>query len=497
VGASRGESLARLAERYGRERSEVVALLAAVPAASLSGEERRALEAVRKALENELPPTLAPAEETSEAIPDCVYDAASLARGPNGREALSSRIYACFGRAAQRIEHGGKTLDRLTVLGLLATSDDAAARRALFFSLQPVWRSVNGDGGPSSPYRSLIRLSAAEWESRGSAAERSASALGIPSGELEGWLIAVLSAWKAATAERVEPWDYWYAAGKASREISPKIPLERLAELNEAYYRDLGADPVALGIRYDLAPRAGKTPVAFTTFGSRGTYRGGLLEGAEPWVFATYRSGGFDNLEELLHETAHAVHIAAIRTRPAFADWPEVDAFTEALGDLLALEVYEPEWQERYLGASVPLSDSLRGKYSSVVMDTAWSLFEIRMHRDPAADPNRVWTELTSEYLHVVPHAELSWWAVRGQLASSPGYMVNYGIGAIVAADLRARARELRGPFSRPDRAWYGWLSERLYRFGLERSSREVLEGFLGRPLSPRALLDDMSRASR
>ena len=31
----------------------------------------------------------------------------------------------------------------------------------------------------------------------------------------------------------------------------------------------------------------------------------------EPWVFATYRTGGLDNLNELLHETGHAVHIAA------------------------------------------------------------------------------------------------------------------------------------------------------------------------------------------
>jgi hypothetical protein len=40
-------------------------------------------------------------------------------------------------------------------------------------------------------------------------------------------------------------------------------------------------------------------------------------------------------------------------------------------------------------------------------------------------------------------------------------------------------------------------MSSRLYRFGLERPSRRVLEDFLGRPVSPRAFLDDLARAAR
>jgi oligoendopeptidase F len=222
----------------------------------------------------------------------------------------------------------------------------------------------------------------------------------------------------------------------------------------------------------------------------------GAVVPGEAWIFATYRAGGIDNLVELLHETGHAVHILAIRTRPAFADWPDSDTFTEALGDLIALEAYEPAWQQRYLGASAPLADSLRAKYASIVLDVAWALFEVRMHRDPLADPNAVWSAITHDYLHVVPHPELSWWAMRGQLVDSPGYMMNYALGAIVVADLRARCRELRGPFSAPDAGTYAWLSERLYRFGLERTSRAVVEDFLGRPVSPAALLEDLRRMS-
>jgi hypothetical protein len=250
----------------------------------------------------------------------------------------------------------------------------------------------------------------------------------------------------------------------------------------------------SIGVRYDLAPREGKTPVAFCTFGRRARHRNGTLEPAEPWVFATYRTGGLDNLNELLHETGHAVHIAAIRTRPAFADWPDSDPFTEAVAEFVSLDVYEPAWQHRWLGDSVPLADGLRGRYGGIVMDVAWAVFELRMQADPSADPNDVWTTLTRDYLRIRPHRELSWWAMRGQLVDSPGYMMNYAAGAILIAALRARAVELHGPSVAGSPSWYGWIARRLFRFGLERPTREVIEEFLGGPVSPAALLADMRR---
>jgi hypothetical protein len=38
-------------------------------------------------------------------------------------------------------------------------------------------------------------------------------------------------------------------------------------------------------------------------------------------------------------------------------------------------------------------------------------------------------------------------------------------------------------------------MTERLYRYGLERPSQRVVEEFLGRSISPRALIEDLSRA--
>lgn len=503
-----GERLDSLRLRYALSRARfAIGSLESIDTTVLAPIERRAVAAMRNAFAVWLPePPDAPAARTT--IPERSCDQSSVnAVAGEGYDALSAWMYRCYGQAARRIIVDGDTLDRLTILELLRTTDDSVRRRRLFMALEPVWRSVNGDNTPASAYRRFIRLSADKWKRDGSPMIASLAALGIAPDTAARWLTAMLDAWRAATPDSVlEPWDFYYAGGKASRLLRSALPLAQLRAINRRFHADIGADPVTLGIRYDLDPRAGKTPVAFTTFGRRG--REGRprwqmvngqwkLEGewtrSVPWVFATYRVGGLDNLGELLHETGHAIHIGAIRTRPAFLDWPDSDPWSEALGDLFALEVYEPRWQQRYLGRTVPIRDSYRAKYAGIVLDVAWSLFELRMHEDPSADPNQVWADLTSRYLRIAPHPEWSWWMIRGQLINSPGYMMNYAVGAVLVADLRAKLATDRGPLSCGDPGLYRYVSERVYRFGLERTSGEVLNAILGRPPASNAILRDMA----
>ena len=70
-------------------------------------------------------------------------------------------LYRRYGEAAASLRFGGETIDRPTALNRLATEEDPAARRELFEALGPVWHVVDGDGGEGSPYRRLLRASAA------------------------------------------------------------------------------------------------------------------------------------------------------------------------------------------------------------------------------------------------------------------------------------------------------------------------------------------------
>lgn len=488
------ESAAALRPEYVRSRSTLVRALAIDSGRLADSVDRRALRVMRETLDSELTATPELAEGTPiGAAVQCDYDSRRVA----GIDSLAARLYACYGRAAHSVVVDGDSLERLTVLARLSVTDDPAQRRRLFYGLQSLWHTVNGDDDDRSPWRELLRRRARTWEPGSTPFASRVRELGFDPDTVEAWLERLLDVWRATLPDSaLEPWDLYYAMGATSRRLSPRIPRDSLRPLAARFYRSLGADLATLRVHDDLDPRPGKDPVSFTTFGSRPRLVDGAWDPGEPWTFASYGVGGFDNLAELLHETGHAVHIAGIRTRPAFSDWPDADLFTEAIADLADGEAYDGRWQLAYLGDSATPADNRRAAYFGVMMDACWSLFEARMQRDPSLDPNAVWATLTSRYLHAVPHPELSWWAMRGQLIDVPGYLVNYALGSFISADLRDRIVRLHGPFTLGDSTWYGFVREHIYRFGLERSARRVMEDFLGRPVTADALLHDLSGAA-
>ena len=199
----------------------------------------------------------------------------------------------------------------------------------------------------------------------------------------------ILEAWRDATGpEMVEPWDYRFAIGEGGRRLAGSFSGDILV-LDHRFYKDLGVDLDALGVVYDIKSRPDKSPLAYTDFLTRGRYDAdGEWTKTIARVVGRYEDGGLSSLNELVHENGHAVHISAIRNRPAFTDWTDT-IFTEAFADVPSWSVYEPAWQQKYLGTSIPVGMSLRNLHGSVMMDIAWSLFEIRMLRDPAPGPER------------------------------------------------------------------------------------------------------------
>jgi oligoendopeptidase F len=236
-------------------------------------------------------------------------------------------------------------------------------------------------------------------------------------------------------------------------------------------------------------------PVAYTDFIRIGRRARGHWRPARVRVSANVERGGLFALNEIVHEDGHAVHMMAVRARPADFDLGD-DLFVEAFADVTSWSVAEAAWQRRYLGRSLDPQISLRALYANVVMDVAWGLFELRLLRDPEADPNRVWTEITSRYLNISPHRGIAWWAMRVQLVDTPGYMINYGLGAILTADLRQRFREQVGDFSAGNQAWYPYASAHLLRFGATVPTQALLQRFLGRPVAIEPLLTQIEQIS-
>ena len=472
-------------------RSRLGSLLVSGPWDTLSADDAAALETMRACLPD-LDAWAAPLDD--QVFADAPVDAPHV-EAEATVASLRRTTFDAWGDAMANLELGDERFDRLTVTSMLAREDDAFRRRKLFLSMEPAWRTLNGDDGPASPYRRLLADSAARWKRDGSPIDANAAGLGMDPSTVEATMRRLLGAFRAVAIGPglVEPWDYRHHVGGLARRLDPLVPLARLREINDAHLRSIGADPATLRIAYDIHPRPDRPviPTAFTVSEDLAARAGdGTWTPARPWVFATYAEGGIGNLEELLHESGHALHYAAIRTRPALFSWPpDQTAFVEAVADVVGWTVHEPAFLKEHLGVDVTARESVIARFGNVALDAAWTLFEIELHRHPDRSPNQVWAEIAERDLGIHGHPEWSWWAGRGQLIDGPGYLANYALGAIVVAAIRARLQTTRSDWSLGDPGWYGRVSDALLRFGGGRTPASLLDAFLDGPLTADALI--------
>src|SRR6202042_712494 len=86
-------------------------------------------------------------------------------------------------------------------------------------------------------------------------------------------------------------------------------------------------------------------------------------------VSASFSNSGLYVLNMLVHESGHAVHYMAIHTRPAFMDIGD-DFFCESFADVTSWSVYDPAWQQKYLGHAVSVDAGLRSQYTMVTLES-------------------------------------------------------------------------------------------------------------------------------
>ena len=474
---------------YGEKRKQLTEKLSKISASGLSPLDARALEVMNRHLHDDFPEQFKDENAPPEHCQDAQHQDLSMA-------SLEGALYTCFTELGNNLEFEGKRVMRVSAFDMLEEMSEEERRKKLFYAFAPLWEAVNGKNNPTSPYRRMLPLVVSAAPARGTEIDSAARTIGVSSREVERWLEQILDTWRQVDGgQMVEPWNYYYRGGGADRLLSAVTPKDSFLAVNQRYYHDLGADLQQLGILYDLDARPGKAPLAYTDYVTRGRLVDGKWRSTVVRISGNYATGGLGLLNELVHENGHAVYMMAIHVRPAFMDVGDA-LLDEAFADVPSWNTFEPAWQRKYLSQAAPEALSMHSLFSNVVLDVAWALFECRMLRNPSADPNAVWTDITSRYLHIVPHPELSWWAMRVQLVQMPGYMVNYGLGSVLTADLRQHTREAVGAFETGNSQWFSWTSEHLLHYGEELDTPTLLKQFLGRPVSPRPLLAQIRRIS-
>jgi hypothetical protein len=405
---------------------------------------------------------------------------------------LSGALYECFSSVGGAITFEDQTYARIAALQALEQIEEPARRRGLFLAMMALGRAVNDDNGAASPYRRLI---AGRTDSMRASITNAEASLGLSPGEGETWLVAALEAWRRSDqGAPIEPWDFRYAYAGGAREVERCASVEAVRAANERFFADLGAPIDSLNVIQDVGVRPGMSPVDFSDITTTGRMIDGVWRPATVRVSVILQSGGLGASAELAHEFGHVAHFAAMRSRASLLFPDDLTTTMEAIADITGWGVYDPAWQQRYLGCATTPEDGLRARLGPVILDIAWGLFETRLSQNPSLDPNAVWTQITHDYLNIVPHPELSWWAVRGQLVDEPGYMINYALGAFITADLRARIASRIGDFDAGNPRWYAETSAGLLRQGGDQPPAELLSAYLTRRVSPDALLADINR---
>ena len=361
-----------------------------------------------------------------------------------------------------------------------------------------VWRAVDGDGGDASPYRALVRSSAARWATA-RLADRGERALPRAAGRLargdaprRSWRRGARSTGPA----RVEPWDYWYSVGAAARRLDAAVGVDRMLDVNRRYLASLGADPDVLGIalRRRSAARAPADPGGVHDRGwalrdrrargrrgsSRRTQVGGL---GEPRRAAPRERP----CRALRRRSGHGRHSPNGPTRET--------AFLEGTADVLGWDATEPAWQRHWLGEAATPREALLDRYGAVDVRHRLGALRDRAPPPPGAPPER---RLDRARDRRPRHRAASRVVVVGDprpaRSSSPATWrtTRCRRSSRPRSGQRTPRSAVRG--STGDPGWYAFMSERLFAAGASRSPADLLEAFLGEPLTAEPLLADLRR---
>lgn len=285
-GGYAGQSRAVWQRLYTDRRTAVLSGLAALAATpATSAEDLRAASLMHTAVaeSSATPSSLAPIGHCEDAQ-----------RQDLELQPLQEALYACFAQLANTLRFENGTVTRVAAFEMLTRLPESRRRQALFMAFVPLWTALNGRNQADSPYRRMIRLAAAEARHTGSPIDSAARTIGVTAAQTESWLERILDTWRKVSASApMEPWDYRFAGGAAERELAASVPRADLQSICQRYYVDLGLDLAQANVLYDLEPRPGKAPLAYTDYVRRGRWREGVWQPTLVRVSASYERGGW------------------------------------------------------------------------------------------------------------------------------------------------------------------------------------------------------------
>ena len=319
-------------------------------------------------------------------------------------------LYRRYGEAAESIRFGGETIDRLTVLGRLATEpdpDDAPG-------------AVRGAGAGLARRRRRRRRRAARTGGCSARAPRAGPSTARRSRRTPSALGP-----RAGIARGDAPLDPRGVAGGRSgpgRHRAVGLLVRRSGPLPDGSTGSVPADRLQVDQRRvpggarrgsarprDLATTSCRGPAVRRSRSRSRLGMGAWAADQPPTVRGRRgRRGSSRRTRRAASATCSSCSTRAAtrctwprsgRARPSSTSRRRVPPILEGTADVLGWDVDEPAWQRRWLGEAAEPREALLSRYGAVMLDICWALFEIELHRHPERRPNDVWTEVTADGL--------------------------------------------------------------------------------------------------
>ncbi|MBO8162777.1 MAG: M2 family metallopeptidase [Brevibacillus sp.] len=432
-----------------------------------------------------------------------------------GSAALRRRAAARWSKlvfkiSSYRARVGGRLLDERELRAALATSEDEAERKALWFSIMRLGDVIAPDlvalvqlrnkQARQAGYRHYheLKLAACEldWALVSDVVTRLKAELDPLYRHVKREVDEAIAKRFAISAGEIRPWHYGHPflpqlPGEDERVFQAEAE-ERLLERLQLHFSSIGLSIGPLLSRSDLYSRPGKSPANFCLH----------LDRAGDVRISCHLQQNGSGLPHLLHELGHALYEQGIDPDLPYALRQHSHPFlSEAAALLFERLSNSPQWLAQLGFTLLQPSERLelaaaRQQLLKLYHTMTVVLFEYELYSNPDQPLARRWWELVEEVQGIHPPAEgeVACWAATAHLTTLPVYYQNYLLGEVAASQiedsLRSRGEQWPGP------AAVGRMAERLFWPGATLRWDQLLLSLCGQSLSTVPLVDRMYRLS-
>ena len=271
-----------------------------------------------------------------------------------------------------------------------------------------------------------------------------------------------------------------------AKEVNKSLKTkEQVVDIAKTAYKNMGYDVDNMPIVLDLFPRKNKNTHGFCF---------DIEAGKDARILANL-TNDTGSIDTLCHELGHCVYHLGIDDKLPLFDQNSYPAMTEAIAMLMG-DLQQKEDILKDVVSNKTLKDFKADakKSEAKFINRAMHIinFEKSMYENPNQDLGKLWHDLKCKYTGANETEEVNnEWATIPHYLSHPAYYQNYFRADLIKSQMYNKMKEDLGNITE-NKNTAQYLNEKLFKYGTSMEENELIEKFTGKPLSSKALCDNL-----